>query len=79
MCHILIHRQPAAGEELDKRSLLWHSHVCDYTGFQLGVEKHIDCATWDSGPTRSMSSWCEIGILDVEFIASHYEICRGVM
>ena len=44
----------------------------------MGARKHIDWAAWDSGPALCVASWCESRLLDIEFIAAHFDIGRGI-
>lgn len=74
----MIRKEPQTWEEISRQPLIWNSLVQDRESHQLGERKHIDWAIWDSGPAVSLSSWTEARLLDIDTLAAHFDISRGV-
>lgn len=77
MSSVSIHKQPATCEELNTQPLI-NSHVIGAKGCHLGERKKNNYVSSYSRPTLSINSWCATCLLNVNFIASHFNIHRGV-
>ena len=43
------------------------------------MRKHIDKAICDLGSGVSLSSWIEARLLDIDSLATHFDISRGII